>query len=70
MNKNAYEIRLEVLRMAHSDLFSRYHEKMASIRAVDKNNEARNLEMSDSLYPTLKDITQRAQELYAFVENK
>lgn len=70
MNKNAYEIRLEVLRMAHSDLFSRYHEKMSCLRAVDKNNEARNLEMSDSLYPTLENIIRRAQDLYAFVENK
>ena len=71
MNKNAYEIRLDILNMAHSDLFSKYHEKIGSIRAnADRGNVPFDIVHCDALYPTVQDITSRAEELYKFVEGK
>lgn len=36
MNKNAYEIRLEVLSLAHSDCWNTYHEKLNVLREHDQ----------------------------------
>ena len=69
MNKNAYEIRLEILRMAHGDVFNKYHEKLSSYRCnADKKNEVYDVNTCDSLYPCTKEILSRADELYRFVE--
>jgi hypothetical protein len=71
MNKNAYEIRLDILNMAHSDLFSKYHEKLGILREnSNRKNETFDLAHCDVLYPTVQQIAARAQELYAFVEGK
>jgi len=35
MNKNAYEIRLELLNLAHSDCWTSYHEKLNVLREND-----------------------------------
>jgi len=35
-NKNAYEIRLEVLSLAHSDSWNTYHEKLNVLREQDQ----------------------------------
>jgi hypothetical protein len=35
MNKNAYEIRLEVLSLAHSDSWNTYHQKLDVLREHD-----------------------------------
>jgi hypothetical protein len=70
--KNAYEIRLEVLQMAHSDLFHKFNEGMALIRYLaDKNNEYSEVtDKIDSTFPKADDILKRAEELYAFVSEK
>ena len=68
MNKNAYEIRLDVLGMAHSDLFSKFHQTLDTHRAnADRSNETLDSTLIDSLYPKTSDILARAEELYAFV---
>jgi hypothetical protein len=68
---NAYEIRLDVLRMAHDDLFSRYHEKVGILRDnSNRKNEPFDVINCDALYPTVGEIAKRANELYAFVEGK
>ena len=36
MNKNAYEIRLEVLSLAHGDSWNTYHEKLNVLRERDQ----------------------------------
>jgi hypothetical protein len=36
MNKNAYEIRLEVLSLAHSDSWNTYHQKLDVLREHDQ----------------------------------
>lgn len=36
MNKNAYEIRLEVLSLAHGDSWNTYHEKLNVLREYDQ----------------------------------
>jgi hypothetical protein len=68
MNKNAYEIRLDILRMAHDDLFNKYHETLGSLRYnAEKNNELFDSGITETLYPKTNDIIARAQELYSFV---
>lgn len=69
MAKNAYEIRLEVLQMAHSDEYDKYHHKLDTIR----NRESGMLDSAadiDALTPRTEDIIARAEELYKFVCEK
>ena len=68
MNKNAYEIRLEVLQMAHSDEYNKYHHKLDTIRN-DKGflDDANAI---DALIPKTSDIIARAEELYKFISEK
>jgi hypothetical protein len=69
MNKNAYEIRLEILKMAHDDAVNKYYQKLDLHRTnADKNNETLNSILVESLFPTSADILVKAEELYAFVE--
>ena len=72
-NKNAYEIRLDILSIAHSDLMNIFHEKLhnAKLKQVgdtdyveDKIDE----KIISDLLPKSEDIIKRAKELYAFVE--
>lgn len=71
MNKNAYEIRLDILNMAHSDIFAKYHEKVSTLRDnANRKNEPFDINHCDALYPSVDQIVKRAQELYAFVESK
>jgi hypothetical protein len=66
--KNAYEIRLEVLQMAHSDEYNRYHHKLDTIRNNDGFLD--NASAIDALTPKTSDIIARAEELYKFVSEK
>jgi hypothetical protein len=67
-NKNAYEIRLDVLSMAHSDLFGKYQQKLDAYRVnTDRKNDVYDVTLVDSLYPKTSDIIARAEELYLFV---
>jgi hypothetical protein len=66
--KNAYEIRLEVLRMAHDDLFFVYQEMVANSRAVDGTYS--NPDIIKNMLPTADSIKDRAEDLYAFVTEK
>jgi len=64
---NAYEIRMEVLKMAHSDCFNYYLETLNNHRlAVENGSIDQNL--IDDLYPKSENIISRANELYKFVE--
>lgn len=67
-NKNAYEIRLEVLQMAHSDEYDKYHHKLDTVR--NSNGFLDNADAIDALTPKTSDILKRAEELYKFVEDK
>lgn len=70
-NKNAYEVRLDVLTMAHNDLVGVFHQKVDILREqANQNNQPFNVKHFDENYPTPKEIIARAQELYRFVENK
>jgi len=72
MPKNAYEIRLDVLQMAHSDESMRFIEKLNKHRTYDAKGHMINpsTEVIDSLFPKTADILKRAEELYQFVEDK
>jgi len=72
MAKNAYEIRLDVLQMAHSDESMRFLEKLNKHRTYDDGGNLINpsTETIDDLFPKPKDIIKRAEELYTFVEDK
>ena len=68
MSKNAYEIRLEVLQMAHSDEYEKYHHKLDTIR--NKDGFLDDEQGIDSLTPKTADIIARAEELYKFISEK
>lgn len=67
-NKNAYEIRLDVLQMAHADAQMRYLEKLNTYR--DDNGKIQDNKIIDELFPNTDDVIDRAEELYRFVEDK
>jgi len=70
MPKNAYEIRLDVLSLAHGDLVGQYYRKLdESIRSCDKFNKEFDTTLIEKLYPSTQDIIARAEQLYKFVEN-
>lgn len=69
MNKNAYEIRLDVLSMAHNTLSNMYHEKLNSLRfEAERSNTKFDNSLVDTLAPSTQDIITYATELYKFVE--
>jgi hypothetical protein len=72
MNKNAYEIRLDVLHIAHNDLMDVFHEKLhnAKRRMIGDNwtEEKIDEKIISELLPTSEDIIKRARQLYEFVE--
>jgi hypothetical protein len=72
MAKNAYEIRLDVLQMAHSDLNMKFIEKLNIYRTFDDKGNLINPpeETIDKLFPKPSEIIKRAEELYTFVEDK
>ena len=73
-NKNAYEIRLDILSIAHSDLMNIFHEKLhnAKKKMVAKDGgwmeDKIDEKIISDLLPKSEDIIKRAKELYAFVE--
>jgi hypothetical protein len=74
-NKNAYEIRLEVLSIAHNDLMDIYHQKLhnAKMKMIGEDGNGWIEEKIDeniitNLLPTPADVIKRAKELYTFVE--
>jgi len=72
MAKNAFEIRLDILQMAHGDEMNRYIEKLNVHRTYDANGNMVNPseEVINGLFPKTPDIIKRAEELYTFVEDK
>jgi len=75
-NKNAYEIRLDILSIAHGDLMTVFHEKLHNTkkRMVGNQDDSWVEDKIDDkvisdLLPTSEEIIKRAKELYAFVEN-
>lgn len=75
MNKNAYEIRLDVLSLAHNDLVhqasQKYELELEQIRtAASIQNIAPDFSGVVFNYPTTDAIRARAEELYQFVECK
>ena len=72
-NKNAYEIRLDVLQMAHSDMNMKFIEKLNVHRTEDETSGFTNNpseEIIEGLFPKPADIIARAEELYKFIEGK
>jgi hypothetical protein len=68
MPKNAYEIRLDVLQMAHADAQMKYLEQLNTLR--DNNGKVTDNSSIEKLFPKTSDIIDRAEELYSFVEDK
>jgi hypothetical protein len=75
-SKNAYEIRLAVLQLAHSDLFNASAWKLDELRKLkpDLNGHISEAKVSEAdierIMPTSAQIIKRADELYAFVEGR
>jgi hypothetical protein len=70
MAKNAYEIRLDVLAMAHGDMNQKFVEKLNFHRIMNEHGHYTNPseETIEKLFPKTSDIIARAEELYKFVE--
>ena len=74
MNKNAYEIRLDLLTMAREDLLQRFFQTLESFRSVTGEVDRgafleAQLDVIEKNFPTTEDIVARAEELYSFVSN-
>jgi len=69
MNKNAYEIRLEVLQMANDALMALFTEKCVELHRSQSKGLNTHIDLKDFL-PSVADIKARAVELYKFVEFK
>lgn len=69
MNKNAYEIRLELLQLAHGDIMTQYHEALNCKKETVYNNgsDVKDLSDIDVSLPKVSQIIERAEELYSFV---
>lgn len=66
-NKNAYEIRLDILRDAKDFVMNEYDREWNVW--YNQLNEGKTTEPAPK-YPKLKDILTKAEELYTFIENK
>jgi hypothetical protein len=69
-NKNAYEIRLDVLQMAHDDEITKFHQKLDLLRCEEETSSGKKMITEteiDELFPKTKMILERAEELYSFV---
>jgi hypothetical protein len=68
MNKNAYEIRLDILRMAHDELMGNYHLKVSTLQQeASEQRTTVALSKIDELHPTSAQVIKKATELYSFV---
>jgi hypothetical protein len=67
MNKNAYEIRLDVLGNAMTLVMEEYNRKWGVWDRRDCENKTTD---PQPLFPNTKEILDKAEELYKFVENK
>lgn len=67
MNKNAYEIRLEVLSMAQSLVMDDYSRKYC---VWERRDMSGNVKEEPPTFPSTEEILVKAEELYKFVEKK
>jgi len=80
MNKNGFEIRLEVLRMAKEMMDQQFHETsnaywtaINGLAETWNKSAAELIEQTQTMKPTMytpEDIMKKAQELYGFVSKK
>ncbi len=71
MNKNAYEIRLDILRMAHEEEMMLFNLKFEQLnRLADIQQNVVSQDVIDSLRPTTAKVLARANELYTFVDGQ
>lgn len=70
MNKNAYEIRLDVLIDAHEYCMRLFEHKFITMQTTaEKKNGTLALEDIEKIYPTRDEILDTAELFYAFVQN-
>tara|TARA_B100001094_G_C18191648_1_gene807714 strand:+ start:5405 stop:5665 length:261 start_codon:yes stop_codon:yes gene_type:complete len=72
-NKNAYEIRTEILEMAKTFVMDKFaNEKANWEQSADRHPESGIiLSLKDApVYPSSKDVLTEAEKLYSFVDSK
>ena len=67
MNKNAYEIRLDIMREAKEYVMNEYDREWNVWYNLFNESKTNT---TPPKYPSLKDILNTAEELYQFVENR
>lgn len=73
--KNAYEIRLDILKIANDNLWKEYFEKFAALQTSEIADNGNNktgacYSTAAKFLPTPVSIKEYAEELYKFVDNK
>lgn len=70
MNKNAYEIRLDIFKDAHEYCRGLFQHKLIALETTAaKENKAISLEDVEKIYPSSDEILSIAELFYAFVSN-
>jgi hypothetical protein len=73
MNKNAYEIRFDVLALAREDLMSKFFQTLEAFRSTIVEEQKTDFLQAQldviGSFPSTEDILARAKELYAFVSD-
>lgn len=64
-NKNPFEIRTDLLKMAQDHLISQYHANVDFMREF--STKVADAVVEAPKYPTLEDIMEQAQKFYTFV---
>ena len=72
MNKNAYEIRLELLQLAHGDIMTQYHETLNCQKEAiyQGGKETSDLSQIDVSLPPVSAVIERAEQFYKFIEKQ
>jgi|TARA_B110000914_G_scaffold34296_1_gene27124 hypothetical protein len=71
-NKNAYELRTDILAMAQSSVMDKFNNEFGvwdnSVERVHETGQVLPGNTAPPIYPTTADILKTANELYTFVE--
>lgn len=64
-NRNPFEIRADLLKMAQDYLVEQYHANLEFMREF--NSKATEAALTPPVYPTMDNILEQAQKFYSFV---
>ena len=69
-NKNGFEIRADILKLAQDHLHSDFHTANAQYETSITSPEWKNVTVANPSFPSTKDVIACAKEMYAFVNTQ